>query len=171
MQKNQLNMSIHALFEKPIPYHNLDNNNIAAAEQACLLPSMECGSTDDMRRLSRRPLARLTSSPPARSLPPPTHWRTARHCGRPTRGEPSNATEERAAGGQREGREEGRGKDTSGGHTCCVFATFPPIMLCNGGTTSDGRSSLGRKGTPGISPCGKRIAWDIWQCLGRTDDS
>ena len=72
MQKNQLNMSIHALFEKAIPYHNLDNNIIAAAEQACLLPSMERGSTDDndMRRLAAHWPDLRHRRPPARSLPP-----------------------------------------------------------------------------------------------------
>ena len=51
---------------------NLKNNIIAAAEQACLLLtwSMECGSTDDMRRLAAHWPDLRHRRPPARSLAP-----------------------------------------------------------------------------------------------------
>ena len=129
VQNYQLNTYIHALFEKAIPYHNLDNNIIAAAEQACLLPSMECGSTDDMRRLAahwpdlrhRRPPAR----PLARSLLQPIGARRDTAAGPPGGSQATPRRSERQEGSVKEGRKEGERTHLVDTHAA-FSRRFPP---------------------------------------------
>ena len=102
-------MSIHALFEKPIPHHNLNNNIIAAAEQACLLPSMERGPTDDndMRRLAAHWPDLRHRRPPARSLLQPIGARRGTAAGPPGGRQATPRRSERQEASVKEGREGG----------------------------------------------------------------